>query len=64
MEGLAGKEKAGESMNGFIDMYINSYYDKSITNMRGNAIQNAVNSQNSFWVSKFVVSVSSQNFGV
>ena len=32
-------EEAGESMSIDIRKYINLYYNKSITNMRGNAIQ-------------------------
>ena len=39
MEGLAGKEKAGESMNGFIQKYINLYYNKGITKCVADAIQ-------------------------
>ncbi len=39
MESLERKEEAGESMNEFVDRYINLYLDKSITKCVANAIQ-------------------------
>ena len=39
MESLERKEEAGESMNEFVDRYINLYLDKIITKCVANAIQ-------------------------
>lgn len=39
MESLERKEKAGESMNGFVNRYINLYFNKNITKCVANAIQ-------------------------
>ena len=39
MESLERKEEAGESMNEFVDRYINLYFNKSITKCVADAIQ-------------------------